>query len=106
MLNQAIDWKAEAEATEATFEGWKRGYRFRLAEHAERVRDALRRGATVTEHLAGHDIVWPEAATRCFLPEYRTGDHIADHIHKRHWGFGFEHTIDGVRYALGREVSP
>ena len=84
------------------FGAWQAAFDARLAAHRERVLAALSAGRSVVEHMGQVDSVWPKIDAPVFIAPYNTDPvYLAEHLMNRHRGFGFDHTIDGVRYHLG-----
>jgi hypothetical protein len=85
------------------YAAWHRDFTCRMDDHHARLLLALEEGQTITEHMPTRDVAWPEAWA-AIIPSGRTPAQVAKHLLSRHRGFGWDHTIRGVRYHLGRAI--
>ena len=83
------------------FAAWHRAFEARMAAHQQRLLDAFQAGKTVVEHMPGHDVTWPTNPPTFVTRLNGDPTYLADHLSNRHRCFGYENTIDGVRYYQG-----
>jgi len=84
------------------FEQWQRDQEAKKNSLQSRIRTALDNGKFVGEQIRKeYTSLWPACSP--FYPEVSTPAYLAEHLINRHFGFGFELIVDGIRYYAGKE---
>ena len=82
-----------------TFAKWQRDWRRRQRRAARIIYKALCAGSKVTEEWHNRETIWPDAATRTFIPECQNPEYLTGHIVSRMFGFSLTVRIEGGTHA-------